>query len=472
MTMYPIKYTDHSKLENLLKEDQNVQDFVDINSFYCKGLFESQFSVYFLKNEEYQGKDISFIQSFFYKDETIENNKNQYLSFPCIESQLKNIIQIYGEPINKNEWKIDSKHFEVGKNIKTWKLKIETIVNRIKKELGIYNQTSVRAQVESMIISTKDNFQSPQIISNDIPDLFSILYLVLPCDHKGGEIIIESIKQGNEWVKKLIPLENHNPADIKFIALSKDSLYQFKPITEGYRVILKYGLYKTKKRTFEENEEETQEPNKRQNTQTDDYSDEAYQDEENNRSSTTHINSKSNYKIIAGDECKEKIRSVLKHVHSILDEIDNSLNNIKSNYLMYALSNYYNSFSDFDESHKAILNNLLAARHAEQKIKKFNIYIGDLIIKVEHSGIFRNNRGATKTFISTKVESVKNSIINLKDLNGNPVEKIVSVSRELKELFPKNCLFGLKPHEKKDELEEKRQTLTFKKKIILLVQPQ
>ncbi|KAF2077078.1 hypothetical protein CYY_001587 [Polysphondylium violaceum] len=189
---------------------------------------------------------------------------DKFLSFPCIESQLKFIIDKYATKDQKkivdlttaktNIWQINLNKIQVGG--KTWPNTIDSILNRVKEVLGIACDEKIEVELQKFLILGQGSFidnnnnSSSSSSSKNNDKVIANLFLILPSEHTGGEV---SIEYSNSHYTTL-NLENNTSSEIVYLGFYSDCKYQISPINSGYRVCLLYNLKKTGKRTLNSND--------------------------------------------------------------------------------------------------------------------------------------------------------------------------------------------------------------------------
>ncbi|EGC32995.1 hypothetical protein DICPUDRAFT_98697 [Dictyostelium purpureum] len=358
-----------------------------------------------------EGNDYS--KSNYYCEGILENADTQVdidgfgqLEFPCQEKQLKMLIEKLGirAPYGKGGetitdlsvrkvWQIPAD--QINLNHPTWPKTVDTILNKLKNELGVFDE-KIQANLYKMLIYDQGGFFLPHTDSEKEHRMFGTLVIVLPSSHKGGDLII---KHGNKSVT--LNLENDQLNQLKYSSFYSDCQHEVKPITSGYRVCLVYNLIKTGKRMLEENE------------------------------------------INGGDRKERKLNGEFRNndqenetVEFLEREINQQLKN--SNKLVYVFNHHYTNaqrtFEDLRGKDKLIVEKLMAIKDR----CKFILYLAELKLIENSFGEF-NEEDTSMGYEEIGVEIGETQVQKFTDINGKQWNvKRLNVDIK-KEIFPKDC---------------------------------
>ncbi len=139
----------------------------------------------------------------------------------------------------RSAWEIDAG--KISFNNDDWNRFIESVIERIKPELGI-QEHPVRANLYKLLIYEKGDFFLPHKDSEKEKGMFGSLIIGLPAKHTGGELIIK-FDGRTETIDFSGPASQYK---IPYTAFYADCEHEIKPITSGYRVCLTYNLVQQK----------------------------------------------------------------------------------------------------------------------------------------------------------------------------------------------------------------------------------
>lgn len=88
-----------------------------------------------------------------------------------------------------------------------------------------------------MLIHSPGQFFDLHKDSDKEKNMVASLVIVLPCSHKGGDLII---KHQN---KQHVFFGSRNPDFIKCVMFSSDCQHKIKKVTEGFRIALTYNVF-------------------------------------------------------------------------------------------------------------------------------------------------------------------------------------------------------------------------------------
>ncbi|KAN0040260.1 hypothetical protein ACTA71_012150 [Dictyostelium dimigraforme] len=188
-------------------------------------------------------------------DDTTSNGSN-YLSIPCVETQINSIISNKEIATNSgtNVWEIEKNKIEIGDG-DLWKETEEKIIDKIKIGMGIYQDESIKMEFNKLIIIKSKGYlpyqdinRTTTIIKNNNNNIFGKLLISVPSKSHGGDIIITNPK--NEKHHCQIQLSNHFGSLLNMVSFYSDCIYTTEPLHSGIRIYLEYDLIKSSKRTL------------------------------------------------------------------------------------------------------------------------------------------------------------------------------------------------------------------------------
>ena len=135
------------------------------------------------------------------EDLNIEINSIGSLSFPLKPGVVKRMIKI-AKPATfgwrdktcmdsevRNVWKIPKTRVKIDK--RRWNKTFNPTMDRLKTELGLPEQSSLRAELHEMLIYAPGQFFRPHQDSEKCAGMVATLVVVLPSPHSGGTLIID-----------------------------------------------------------------------------------------------------------------------------------------------------------------------------------------------------------------------------------------------------------------------------------------
>lgn len=170
------------------------------------------------------------------------------LSLPLLPSQAEAIIARaeqapYGRGTEtlvdtgvRRTWQIDGERVRISG--RAWARDLETILDQTKLGLGVGG--SVSAELYKLLIYDTGSFFISHRDSEKAPGMFATLVVVLPSEHRGGELLIRH--RGREV---RLDLRRDEPSEVAFAAFYADCLHEVLPVVSGYRLALIYNLIRT-----------------------------------------------------------------------------------------------------------------------------------------------------------------------------------------------------------------------------------
>jgi hypothetical protein len=161
------------------------------------------------------------------------------LSFPVLNTQIQELIQhaarapygrgeetILDESVRK-VWQLTPDQVRLGG--RAWEKSFADIASTVKKGLGCEDY--------KLLVYDEGGFFKPHRDTEKTEGMFGTLVIVLPSEHRGGELVIRHA--GREVAVNLVAEE---VSELKFAAFYADCQHEVRPITKGNRVCLVYNL--------------------------------------------------------------------------------------------------------------------------------------------------------------------------------------------------------------------------------------
>ncbi len=177
----------------------------------------------------------------------LEVKKIGQIGFPISNVQAKEIIKHCTQaPYGRGEktlvdtdvrrvWQLEPKQFKFTNP--EWKEKMELVVLNIQEKLGLGDK-KITSELYKLLVYEKGDFFVSHRDTEKANNMFGTLVVVLPTDHKGGDLIVE-----HDGKKRAFSFGNkkglHN---VQYAAFYTDCKHEVKPVTQGYRICLIYNL--------------------------------------------------------------------------------------------------------------------------------------------------------------------------------------------------------------------------------------
>lgn len=136
----------------------------------------------------------------------------------------------------RRTWQIDGARVTISG--KAWAQDLETMVARAKTGLGVSG--TVSAELYKLLVYDTGSFFISHRDSEKAPGMFATLVVVLPSEHRGGELLVRH--RGREV---RLDLRRDEPSEVAFAAFYADCLHEVLPVVSGYRLALIYNLIRT-----------------------------------------------------------------------------------------------------------------------------------------------------------------------------------------------------------------------------------
>jgi len=167
------------------------------------------------------------------------------ISLPLLPVQAEQLVAIadrspYGRGSEtlvdtevRRTWQVDADRVHIAG--RHWARELGQIVDRVTAGLGVAG--TVEAELYKLLVYDTGSFFVTHRDTEKTPGMFGTLVLVLPCDYRGGELVVRH--RGREVRLSLQPSD---PAEVAYAAFYADCRHEVLPIAEGYRLALIYNL--------------------------------------------------------------------------------------------------------------------------------------------------------------------------------------------------------------------------------------
>jgi len=168
------------------------------------------------------------------------------LSFPVPGTQIRQLIRQaerapYGRGTEtivdtsvRKVWQVPADKVRVGG--KSWDKSFRQILDVVARGLGCAH-VPVTADLYKLLVYDPGSFFQAHRDTEKAPGMFATLVIVLPCPHRGGQLIIRHA--GREVA---LDLSSREVSEVTFAAFYADCEHEVKPVTQGNRVCLIYNL--------------------------------------------------------------------------------------------------------------------------------------------------------------------------------------------------------------------------------------
>jgi hypothetical protein len=168
------------------------------------------------------------------------------LSFPVPKTQVQQLIRQaerapYGRGPDtivdtsvRKVWQVPADKVRVGG--KSWEKSFRQILDVVANGLGCA-QVPVTAKLYKLLVYDPGSFFLAHRDTEKVPGMFATLVIVLPCPHRGGQLMIRHA--GREVA---LDLSSREVSAVTFAAFYADCEHEVKPVTQGNRVCLIYNL--------------------------------------------------------------------------------------------------------------------------------------------------------------------------------------------------------------------------------------
>jgi len=129
---------------------------------------------------------------------------------------------------------IAAAHVEIGER---WKRALDAQLAVVRRRLGLPEGGTLTAVLDKMLVYGRGQFFAPHQDSERGDDMVGTLVVELPCQHRGGAVVIEHLGK-----KKVYAGAARGPSDLGLLAFYADCHHEVQPVTSGCRVTLTYQL--------------------------------------------------------------------------------------------------------------------------------------------------------------------------------------------------------------------------------------
>ena len=137
------------------------------------------------------------------------------------------------DPAVRNTWQIDPSRIRIGG--RRWPETLAGLVAEAALGLGVTEP--VTADFYKLLIYEAGGFFVEHRDTEKVPGMFATMVLVLPSDHRGGELIVRHLDR-----EVTFDLHPEDPSEIGFAAFYADCVHEIRPLTSGCRLALVFNL--------------------------------------------------------------------------------------------------------------------------------------------------------------------------------------------------------------------------------------
>ena len=138
-------------------------------------------------------------------------------------------------------WGLDAEQIEFTNP--RWELLIESIVDEMRLQLGL-EAHKLTAHLYKLLVYEKGSFFLPHRDGEKLDRMVATLVVVLPSEHKGGELIVSHAGKQHE----LSFAGAASGREVSYAAFYADCEHEVKPLESGYRLCLTYNVVLAKSR--------------------------------------------------------------------------------------------------------------------------------------------------------------------------------------------------------------------------------
>jgi hypothetical protein len=136
----------------------------------------------------------------------------------------------------RNSWEIPASRISI--QGKKWNDTLQTVLGELAKRLGLSPDDRIELSLHNLLLYEKGQFFTRHQDTEKLPDMQASLVIILPCQHTGGELLVE--KKGET---KSFGLDyGHHPGRALAILFYADCHHQVKPVKTGNRLALTYNI--------------------------------------------------------------------------------------------------------------------------------------------------------------------------------------------------------------------------------------
>lgn len=224
------------------EEDNDYDSEEEVNSFDNRRSKKARLSIN--KMQYKTGRFFCYEDSFSSEDINVEVQNVGRLKFPVNQAFIQKIIKISSKAkFGLGEKTVMDTKFRDTQTLSAEKLKVtinekslSSLMSRIASGLRISSGCVIEPHLYNMLIYEPGQFFKKHRDSEKIPDMVATLVIVLPSEHKGGDLIIHHGKNTHLFYG------SQNFDVVKCIAFYSDCEHEIEKVTEGYRIALTYNV--------------------------------------------------------------------------------------------------------------------------------------------------------------------------------------------------------------------------------------
>ncbi len=169
------------------------------------------------------------------------------LKFPLTQRRAKALIKV-ARPAKfgwreqtlldkkvRDVWEIPKSKVKIDR--RTWNKTLQPLLEQIQTELGMPEAGKLKAHLHNLLVYEPGQFFQPHQDSEKLDGMVATLVVVLPCEHNGGDLIVD-----HRGKKKRIKSSRTSLEHLTCIGFYADCHHEVKPVKTGYRVALTYNL--------------------------------------------------------------------------------------------------------------------------------------------------------------------------------------------------------------------------------------
>ena len=121
----------------------------------------------------------------------------------------------------------------------SWTSRLDRGLSRVVRSLGFPSAEAIEASLQKLVIYEPGGFFAPHRDTERDPSMWGTLVVVLPTDHRGGELLVTHAGK----TTALSTPEDSRGGNLRFDAFFADCVHEVAPVVEGYRVSLTFSLH-------------------------------------------------------------------------------------------------------------------------------------------------------------------------------------------------------------------------------------
>jgi len=132
----------------------------------------------------------------------------------------------------RDTWEVPRSRVKIDK--RRWNNTLRPILDIIREDLGLSANSSLKADLHSMLVYEPQQFFAPHQDSEKDDQMIGSLVVLLPSNSKGGELVVEHRGESLRY--------RGSASSLTFVAFYADTHHEVLPVESGYRVVLTYNL--------------------------------------------------------------------------------------------------------------------------------------------------------------------------------------------------------------------------------------